>query len=220
MEISFIFDMDGLILDTETIARKVWPICYDFISNEEADKDYLHIVGKSNAAIVSYLSEKYPGQPIEQINSRVDEEIINYVAKYGAGIKKGVLELFEFLDRHGIKKALATSSHRRVATTLLTKENLLERFDVIVCGNEIRHSKPHPEIFLTAASQMQTLPSSCYVCEDSFNGILAAAAGGMIPIMIPDQVMPTEEIARKAFRIYPCISDIIPLLKETCIESC
>ena len=91
MQFSFIFDMDGLILDTETIARKVWPIVYNFISEQEADDDYLHVVGKSNAAIISYLSAKYPDQPIKEINSHIDEEIVRYVSAHGAGIKGGLL---------------------------------------------------------------------------------------------------------------------------------
>lgn len=215
MQFSFIFDMDGLILDTETIARKVWPIVYNFISEQEADDDYLHVVGKSNAAIISYLFAKYPDQPIREINSHIDEEIVRYVSAHGAGIKGGVLTLLDFLDDHHIKKAVATSSHREVASALLSKENLLHRFDTIVCGNEVERSKPYPDIFLEAARRLDTPPSHCYVCEDSYNGIRAAHNGDFIPIMVPDQIAPDKEMQEKAFRIYSCISDIIPYLKET-----
>lgn len=215
MQFSFIFDMDGLILDTETIARKVWPIVYNFISEQEADDDYLHVVGKSNAAIISYLSAKYPDQPIKEINSHIDEEIVRYVSAHGAGIKGGVLTLLDFLDDHHIKKAVATSSHREVASALLSKENLLHRFDTIVCGNEVERSKPYPDIFLEAARRLNTPPSHCYVCEDSYNGIRAAHNGDFIPIMVPDQIAPDKEMQEKAFRIYSCISDIIPYLKKT-----
>lgn len=215
MQFSFIFDMDGLILDTEKIARKVWPVVYNFISEQEADDDYLHVVGKSNAAIISYLSAKYPNQPIAEINSHIDEEIVKYVSVNGAGIKDGVLTLLDFLDHHHIKKAVATSSHREVASALLSKESLLHRFDTIVCGNEIERSKPCPDIFLEAARRLDMTPSCCYVCEDSYNGILAAHNGGFIPIMVPDQIAPNKEMQEKAFRIYSCISDIIPYLEET-----
>ncbi|MBO5113022.1 MAG: HAD family phosphatase [Lachnospiraceae bacterium] len=212
MQFSFIFDMDGLILDTEKIARKVWPLVYDFISEQEADDDYLHIVGRSNPAIIAYLSAKYPDQPIEKFNNRIDEEIVKYVSIHGAGIKDGVLPLLDFLDRNHIKKAIATSSQRNVATALLSREGLLHRFDIIVCGNEVMHSKPAPDIFLEAAAKLNTIPSNCYVCEDSYNGIIAAFNGKMIPIMVPDQVPPNDEMRQKAFRIYSKLSDIIPYL--------
>lgn len=212
MAISFIFDMDGLILDTENVARKVWPLCYNFVSPKEADDDYLHIVGQSNPAIIKYLCEKYPDQPIALINEQVDLEIVKYVKKYGAGIKDGVLELLDYLDTHHIKKALATSSQMDVAKVLLAKENLYHRFDYIICGNHITHSKPDPEIFIKAASYLGAAPEDCYVCEDSYNGIRAAYTAGMIPIMIPDQIMPDFEMEEKAFRIYKRIDDIIPYL--------
>lgn len=215
MQFSFIFDMDGLILDTERIARKVWPLVYNFISRQEADNDYLQIVGKSNTAIITYLSNKYPQQPIQELNKHIDEEIVKYVSVHGAGIKNGVLTLLDFLDYHHIKKAVATSSHSDVATALLSKEKLLHRFDTIVCGNEVDKSKPSPDIFWESARRIGMPPSCCYVCEDSYNGILAAYSGGFIPIMIPDQIAPNKEMISKAFRIYSCISDIIPYLKET-----
>ena len=97
----------------------------------------------------------------------------------------------------------------------MSKENLLHRFDTIVCGNEVERSKPYPDIFLEAARRLDTPPSHCYVCEDSYNGIRAAHNGDFIPIMVPDQIAPDKEMQEKAFRIYSCISDIIPYLKET-----
>lgn len=214
MTFSFIFDMDGLILDTENVARKVWPVCYNFITPKEADADYLHIVGKSNTAIIEYLSRKYPSQPIATINEQVDREIVNYVKKNGVGIKQGVLELLAYLDTHHIKKALATSSQMEVAKILLTKENLYHRFDHIICGNHVANSKPNPEIFLAAAALLNSRTQDCIVCEDSYNGIRAAYAARMIPIMIPDQIEPDDEMKMKSFRIYKCISDIIPYLEK------
>ncbi len=209
MAISFIFDMDGLILDTENIARIIWPKCYNFISKEEADKDYLSIVGKSNPAIVSFLEHKYPNQPIAKINNQVDKEIVKYVKENGVSVKPGVIELLDYLDKHHIKKAIATSSQLAVAKILLKKANLYDRFEHIICGNHIKKSKPDPEIFLYAANLMQTNPKFCFVCEDSYNGIRAAFAAGMIPIMIPDQIPPDNEMKEKAFRIYDRIDEII-----------
>ena len=91
---------------------------------------------------------------------------------------------------------------------------LLQNFDVVVGGDQVQRSKPEPDIFLKAAEQLEADPGDCYVIEDSYNGIRAASAAGMIPIMVPDLLPPTEEMEEKAAVILDSLHDVIAYLQE------
>ena len=111
-------------------------------------------------------------------------------------------------------KAVATSTARDAASFILKKAGLFGRFQAVVTGDQVARSKPAPDIFLEAARLLGAQPENCLVLEDSGAGICAAAAAGMIPIMVPDLIAPTEEIRRLARGIFDSLNDVLLYLKN------
>ena len=129
-------------------------------------------------------------------------------------LKLGVREIFDYLKERHIPTALASSTREESVRRMLGAEGFTEVFDTIICGDMVTHSKPHPEIFLTAAEKLGAAPKNCYVIEDSFNGIRCAHNAGMHPIMVPDLLQPDEEIRSMAEIVLPTLNDVIAYFEE------
>ena len=119
---------------------------------------------------------------------------VERVKAEGIPIKKGLIELLTFLKERGIKTALATSTSRQTAEFNLQISDTAKFFDSLVCGNDVKNGKPHPEVFLTAAQRLGAKSENCVAYEDSINGIISAHSAGMTTVMVPDYIAPTEEI--------------------------
>jgi len=132
----------------------------------------------------------------------------------GLEVKEGLHELIDYLDAHNIPKAVATSTGAQLASQKLAASGLHKRFDCVVSGDQVAKSKPAPDIFLQTATLLGVDPTHCMVLEDSPNGIRAAYAAGMMPVMVPDLVMPTEEISRLTSRICDTLHDCLVFMKE------
>ena len=108
--------------------------------------------------------------------------------------------------------ALASSTRTELVRRELKDAGFIKYFSVIIGGDMVSHSKPHPEIFLKAAEVLGAAPGDCYVIEDSFNGIRAAAAAGMHPLMVPDMIQPTEEILALTEMVFPSLNEVTAYL--------
>jgi HAD superfamily hydrolase (TIGR01509 family) len=210
-----IFDIDGLMFDTEKIS---------FVSWKDAAARYGYqiddgIFGKTIGANLTstkdvYLKHFGSNFPIENIIServRITEEIIRL---NGVPIKKGLYDLLDYLDQSNIKKAVATSTSRNRALNLLKLAGIDNRFDYVLCGDEIEKSKPDPEIFLKASDKLGYSPDQCLVLEDSEAGIEAAYKAGMFPIMIPDMKEPSELTKKLIFKKMDNLLDVKCFLEE------
>jgi HAD superfamily hydrolase (TIGR01509 family) len=190
-----IFDMDGLMLDTERLAPQAWS---DASAAMGIDFDMTLIpsmVGRNfrdcQALIVERHGADFPTAAMMQAWHRAYDAIVE---REGIAIKAGLLELLDWLDAEGIPKAVATSTRRDRAEAKLAQTALLPRFATLVGGDEIAHGKPAPDIFLAAARRLGHAPASIVVLEDSEPGVRAALAAGMTPIMVPDQHLPSVEL--------------------------
>jgi HAD superfamily hydrolase (TIGR01509 family) len=190
-----IFDMDGVLFDTERIAVRSWeesgrelgisglgkcvPSCLG-LRPEPAKKIVLQVVGEDF--------------PYEKFRQRVREHSYAYFDQYGVPVKDGVRIALQYLKDNGYKTAVATSTSKKSATHHFTETGLTEYFDAFVFGDEITVGKPAPDIYLAAAKKLDVVPECCLAIEDSPNGILSAAAAGMQPVMVPDLVQPDEAL--------------------------
>jgi len=204
-----IFDMDGLMFDSEKIAYRVWDEIlkkYDYQLNYDF---YLSMIG-SNLTRIKQLCFNHFGQnfPFDEIKIERYELTSEIIIREGVPFKKGLIELLEFLKPLNIKKAVATSSGRDRANIFLDNANISHYFDTILCGDEITHSKPHPEIFLTVAKKLNCSPNHTIVLEDSEAGINAAYSACMKPIMIPDMKKPSDDILSKTFKCFESLFDV------------
>ncbi len=190
-----IFDMDGLMLDTEVMARIVWRQAGEDLGYPISDALFLSFVGRTGADSAAILKEVWGADfPLERLRARIASHWENLVARQPIPTKPGLAELIAYLEARGIRRAIATSSRRRDALDKLGP--LIHHFEVLVTGDEISHGKPAPDIFLLAAQRLGLSPAECLVLEDSHAGIQAARAAGIRAIMVPDLLAPTPEVAQ------------------------
>lgn len=204
-----IFDMDGLMLDTERLAQQAWQQAGAELGYSLPDEIYRQAIGRT-AQATAEIFRAHLGleSPFEAIYQRKQTYYHNAIEEGRVARKHGLLELLELLDQRTLPKAVATSTARPLALQKLAATALLDRFPTIVCGNEVPNGKPAPDIFLAAAAKLDIAPAHCLVLEDSPAGIRAAHAAGMIPILIPDLVTPPPEICALAYKVVSSLHDV------------
>lgn len=209
-----IFDMDGVIFDSER--------AYVNAYKQLAPKYGLHDWEKVHHACMDSIGvtrEKTRQIFFEYVGFTFDyhayrEEVSELLMKTDYELKPGVYELFSWLREIGAHIALASSTREVSVRRSLDKAKLTDYFETLVCGDMVSHSKPHPEIFLTAAERIGADPGDCYVIEDSYNGIRAAHAAGAHPIMVPDILQPDEEIRGLAEVVLPTLFEVKAYLER------
>lgn len=210
---AIIFDMDGLMINSEVITREAYQTIMGQLGYTITDEFYLSLLGKPAKAIMQCFHDVYGDDfPIESIIKQVYNYLADYFETKGVPLKPGLLELLHYLKEHHIKTIVATSSNRHRVDTILAQAKLTSYFDDSICGDEVTKGKPNPEIFLKACDKLNVLPSEAIVLEDSEAGIQAAYDGGMKVICIPDMKYPSEAIQSKATSILPSLHNVIDIL--------
>lgn len=213
-----VFDMDGLMFDTERLVYENWQKMMDEQGYDYNLDFFKTTVGKRKLEVQNLYFDRFGSDfPYWQLADLGKEMYIERVKAEGIPIKKGLTELLAFLKERNIKIALATSTSHETARFNLEISDTLKYFDTLVCGNDVKNGKPHPEVFLTAAERLGAKPENCVAYEDSINGIKSAYAAGMVTVMVPDYIPPAEEI--KPMISFLCddlaqsIEKITPLVK-------
>ncbi len=197
-----IFDMDGVLFDTEQMYRETWNEIADSYGIT-LDGDFVYAVSGTNGEQMCRVVEQFYHVPDGSVIVRACKKRLQEKLAIHVPVKKGVRELLEFFRSRNIPVALASSSNIRQIRFNLESTNLDPYFDEIVSGEHVQRSKPAPDIFLHAARQIGCRPEQCLVFEDSFNGVRAGHEAGCVTIMIPDLVPPTDEIAACCAGVYP-----------------
>lgn len=210
-----IFDMDGLLLATEEIARSAWLQAGKEWGYDIPEEVYVQVLGRtvpdSERIFRKAFGEDFPFREIRERRLQIARE---FHQQHGYPLKKGVLPLLETLENLSIPAAVATSTIAEAARHRLTANRLLERFRVIVSGDQVENGKPAPDIFLLAAEKLQVPPPNCLVLEDSEAGILAAHRAGMPTIMVPDIKPPEDSIRHLAYRVMDSLEDVDHWIKR------
>ena len=197
-----IFDMDGTMLDTEPVALEGIFHAGRELGVEIKREIGESLMGKSTAHSREILRKNYgEGFDIEKAFEFYFAYVTDYYKKNEILLKPGIFELLDTLDELKIKKCVATSTVKNLATKKLTETNLIQRFETITGGDEVENSKPFPDIFLKAAASCGVPPQDCLVIEDTEAGILGATAAGIPVIAVPDIAPLTKEIRAKAFAV-------------------
>lgn len=148
----------------------------------------------------------------EKINQfKILEE--QYLLKNSVELKKGLIQLLKYLNIHYYKTIVATSSGKERAERILGEHNLMKYFNGIVCGSEVEHGKPAPDIFLKACDKLNVEPEEALVLEDSEAGIQAASEAKISVICIPDMKFPQEKYLKKVEHVYDSLEDVISYLE-------
>ncbi|MBQ8053584.1 MAG: HAD family phosphatase [Lachnospiraceae bacterium] len=196
-----IFDMDGLMFDTERVYRDTWVRLADLYGVPHNPEFPKAVCGTSGSHMVEVIHSYYPQVDAQRFCDDclrlVDESLQEEVP-----VKKGLYEILEGMKRRGVKMAVASSSLPDLIRRNLSNAGVYDYFDAVISGTEVAHGKPAPDIFLLAAERIGLPASQCYVFEDGRNGIYAGVAAGCRTIMIPDLTEPDEEIRRICYGIY------------------
>lgn len=197
-----IFDMDGLLFDTEMMYQQTWRELAEEMGVVLGEHFVNDISGTSGSHMCRVLEKHYgvsDGMTVrDECMRRMREK-----QKKPVPMKKGVHEILEYFRTHGIKLAVASSTEKEQIENNLTLAGIRDYFDEVVSGNEVAHGKPAPDVFLLAARKISCQPEECYVFEDSFNGVRAGVAAGCRTIMIPDLFEATEEMYEICWGVYP-----------------
>jgi HAD superfamily hydrolase (TIGR01509 family) len=210
-----IFDMDGVMFDTEKISYRIWKDLgrkYKYNIDDVIFKRTIGLDIKSTEQV--YKKHFGAGFPFKKMKDEQIKMMKDYILSKGAPVKDGVNELLIYLKSKNLKIALATSALKERAELLLKMSNTRKYFDVVTCGDEITDGKPDPEIFLKTAGKLNCKPENCLVLEDSENGIMAAYRVGMLPVLILDFIRPGEEIESMLFKNFNNLKEVKEYFEE------
>jgi len=209
-----IFDMDGLLIDSEKIALKVYLKTCEHYGQEHLNDLYKQLLGTNGVTTRRILQEKLPDTI--DVNEFVEHWFSDYSAETEKGIPlmRGVENLLDYLEASNIPKIVATSTETPRAQKKLEQSGILDRFETIIGGDQISNGKPAPDIYLKAADFLKIPAKECLAIEDSPNGVIAAVLAGMHVVQIPDLVKPDSELLALGHRVLESLDDIVVLLQS------
>jgi HAD superfamily hydrolase (TIGR01509 family) len=208
-----IFDMDGLLFDSESVYRDAMLATAAEMGFELPDHLFRRLVGVPWAGNVTMLVEHY-GDGFDHEAFRIEAtRKFHVVADAEICLKTGVLEILDHLDAVDLPRAICTSSLHRTVQHHLGQHGLIDRFHGLVALGDYARGKPAPDPFLAAAQRLDVAPGDCLALEDSHNGVRAAHAAGMMTIMVPDLLDPTEEMQTLCVRIARDLHEVRGLLE-------
>jgi HAD superfamily hydrolase (TIGR01509 family) len=217
-----IFDMDGLMFDTEALNLRGWTVAGPKHGYEITEEDIRPQIGVDVPTAKALMKERF-GQDFDYDTVRSDRIAWSWawIEQHGTPEKPGLRELLAWLKQEGIRTAISTSSGREtVAFYFDHAPGLKEYFNAVVTWEPGMKGKPAPDLFLAAAKALGVEPKACVVLEDSYNGIRAAHAAGMKPIMVPDLLPPTPEILSFTVGKAEGLPAVIPILEKLRAQAC
>ncbi len=206
-----IFDMDGLLLDSEFVGLTVMHEC-GLLQGYDIPVDMVReTIGSNKQSSSDYYHSFFPALDTDRLFLDFKDAMCALAQQGKIPLKKGARELLEAVKGQSIPMAVASSSGQTTIATYLDSVGVTAYFDALITGNGL-NSKPAPDIFLKAAAALNAEPEKCLVLEDSINGIKAGRAAGMTVAMIPDVFPYTDDLATFVDHVLPDLSAVIPLL--------
>lgn len=211
-----IFDMDGVLIDTEKHYNAAWCEAAHMAGFLDFGKEHALMLRSCDARLASEMMKgifggRFDYFAIREVRRRLVAERLE---KYGLEKKPGIDEILAFLHETGIKAAVATATPIQTALEYLGKIGVRDRFDKIVSAKQVEHGKPAPDVYLYACRQIGENPVDCIAVEDSPNGIKSAYAAGCKPVMVPDLTPPDKVLEPMLYGVAGSLADIAGLLKK------
>lgn len=204
-----IFDMDGLMFDTERLVIYTWIKAGKSYGIHISDSLVVKSIGLdiqgAEKVFKKHLGENFPYHEIRSLRLKYAHD---YVNENGIPVKKGLYELIEFLEQKTVLKAVATSTERQRTEHLLRSAGLIDKFDLVICGDEVSNGKPEPDIFLAVVRKLNCKSNESVVLEDSANGIIAASRAYMVPFLVFDIKKPDKNIEKLAQKTFNSLLEV------------
>ena len=204
-----IFDMDGVLLDTEKVCKVTWDIAASEFGIKKIGEAFYKCVGTNRHDTEAILKDYVEGKVSpERFRERTSE--LFYLVEREVGLEKKpfVYECLSSLEEKGFRIALASSTRAQSVRRQLKNAGIIQFFETLTTGDLVEHSKPAPDIYLKAASSLDLPPCECDAVEDSPNGVRAAVAAGIKCVMVPDLIAPDGEMKRIAWKILPSLKEL------------
>lgn len=213
-----LFDMDGLLFDTERLyyqgnqrAAKEMGFSFDWST-------FTKFVGSSEYALYNYMGKKLGSEEAARdFILRSEEIVLKAMVEEEIPKKKGLLHLLNFLQEKEIKMAIGSNSQRKIIELLLERTNLTNYFSDYVGVDEVEHAKPAPDIYKKALEKTQALPEETIVLDDSVNGVIAAHRANIDAIMVPDLEQPTQKAQEICLEIMPDLEEVQIYLEKNMV---
>lgn len=209
-----LFDMDGLVVDTEKLYSRFWREACAFYGYTMTDEQSLQMRGLGGQAGEAML-HRFFGEDADYmaLRSKRIELMDVFVDQHGVELKPGIFELMDFLDARGIPAAITSSSPIPRIQKFLAPYRLDSRFAALCSGRDVPKGKPAPDIYLAGAKALNLPPEHCLALEDAPAGIESACRAGCLAVMIPDLDPPGAEAKAMLYAKADTLSDVISLLK-------
>ena len=193
-----LFDMDGVLVDSERLAMEYMFKACEHFGFELRKDDFLALRSNTDEYCYEYYRERYgPGFDFYEIRDYRRKIMDEFVEREGLPLKPGVMEALESVRKAGLKLAVATSTHYGRAMDKLRLAGIADRFDMVISASMVEHGKPAPDVYLHAAEMVGEAPEDCIAVEDSPNGVASAHAAGCSVVIVPDLTEPNEEMRSK-----------------------
>lgn len=206
-----IFDMDGVLFDTEKLCMDSWIAVAGENGIPDMEAFFPSCIGRNmtdtRALFYDFYGDTYD---YEQFRKQASAWFHNYVESNGIPVKKGVREILDYLCRSRYQIGLASSTSFSSVEDHLLRAGIRQYFQSVTTGDMVEHSKPRPDIYLMACESLGVSPAQAMAVEDSPNGIRAAHRAGMIPVMVPDLIAPDQEMRDKSVLI---CRDLLELMR-------
>lgn len=210
-----IFDMDGLLLDTEKLLVRFWVKAANEFGYPMTKEHALSLRSLHRSFAVPYLKGLF-GEAFDYsaVRARRMELMREYFSDNPLELKSSAAELLTYLNEKGIPAAVCTATDQARAREYLSRVGILERFDKIICATMVERGKPMPDIYLYAARELGLMPSECLALEDSPNGVRSAAGAGCVTVMIPDLTDPDSELTDLIYARADSLCDVIEIIES------
>ncbi|WP_442582147.1 HAD family hydrolase [Mesorhizobium sp. ASY16-5R] len=217
---ALVFDMDGLLLDTEGVYKRSWTGAAAGLGFDLTDALFQRLIGITIADCEKRLVEHFGSTfPLDRFRSDARSGYEDIILAEGIPLKPGVHVILDWAREAGIPCGVGTSTVTEEARSRLIHHGIQDRFSVVVGGDQVSHGKPDPEIFLKVAQGLGQEPEYCLVLEDAHSGVRAARAGGMSVALIPDLLPATDEIAAMTSGVFPSLNATVDWLKTLPMSS-
>lgn len=210
-----IFDMDGLMLDTERLFRQAYQQAAMEHGVDFPDELYAEMIGhRADSSQRIMMKGLGPDAPHQEIIEGARRHYYVLLEKGGVPIRPGLADVLDYLDEIDMPRAVATSTHGGLTNSKLSASGLSKRLPVVVSGDEVEHGKPAPDIYLRAAELLDLPATVCLVLEDSPTGLEGAFNAGATPVLIPDLREPTDKMRKQAALIFPSLRAFLAHFRE------
>lgn len=203
-----IFDMDGLIFDSERLVQYAWNRAGNAMGKGNSGEEIYHTLGFNRSQRRAYFKQLY-GEHFDFETFQILSSLYyyDYLKKNGLPVKEGVYELLDYLYQSGYQIALATSSGYQTAVNHLIAADIYSYFSVLITGDQVMKSKPNPEIYQRACAALNIQPEEGYALEDSYHGLQAAHACGLKAVFVPDLLKDDTPVRDIIFLKCPSLLD-------------